>query len=314
MVQSEESPPPQEGRDIDSQIVRVILVTGPSGAGRTTTVRTLEDFGYEVIDNLPLSLLDRLLTGPKLDRPIVLGIDVRNRDFSVDAFLRVIDALTRDPSVDLQVLYLDCAEDELIRRYSETRRKHPLLPDQAPIIGISQERALLVPIRNKADILIDTTGLSPHDLRVEVEAAFGIDSSKNMLLSVQSFSYRRGIPRGVDFVFDCRFLRNPHWEPSLRANDGREKGVADYVKADPDFEQFFQNVLSLMELTAPLFKKSGKSHLSIAFGCTGGQHRSVAMTEIVTDALAEKGLQVSKRHRELERREGDSAPSKGIAH
>lgn len=314
MVQSEESPPPQEGRDIDSQIVRVILVTGPSGAGRTTTVRTLEDFGYEVIDNLPLSLLDRLLTGPKLDRPIVLGIDVRNRDFSVDAFLRVIDALTRDPSVDLQLLYLDCAEDELIRRYSETRRKHPLLPDQAPIIGISQERALLVPIRNKADILIDTTGLSPHDLRVEVEAAFGIDSSKNMLLSVQSFSYRRGIPRGVDFVFDCRFLRNPHWEPSLRASDGREKGVADYVKADPDFEQFLQNVLSLMELTAPLFKKSGKSHLSIAFGCTGGQHRSVAMTEIVTDALAEKGLQVSKRHRELERREGDSAPSKGTAH
>ncbi|WIV51053.1 RNase adapter RapZ [Marivivens sp. LCG002] len=294
--------------------MRVILVTGPSGAGRTTTVRALEDFGYEVIDNLPLSLLDRLLTGPKLDRPIVLGIDVRNRDFSVDAFLRVIDTLTRDPSIEVQLLYLDCAEDELIRRYSETRRKHPLLPDQAPIIGISQERALLVPIRNKADILIDTTGLSPHDLRVEIEAAFGIDSRKNMLLSVQSFSYRRGIPRGVDFVFDCRFLRNPHWEPSLRANDGREKGVADYVKADPDFEQFLQNVLSLMELTVPLFKNSGKSHLSIAFGCTGGQHRSVAMTEIVTDALAEKGLQVSKRHRELERREGDSAPSKGTAH
>lgn len=314
MDQTSKSPLLQDGSDSETQMLRVILVTGPSGAGRTTSVRALEDFGYEVIDNLPLSLLDRLLTGPKLDRPIVLGIDVRNRDFSVDAFLRVIDTLTRDPGVDLQLLYLDCGEDELIRRYSETRRKHPLLPDQAPIIGISQERALLVPIRNKADILIDTTALTPHDLRAEVESAFGVDRNKTMLLSVQSFSYRRGIPRGVDFVFDCRFLRNPHWEPSLRAKDGRDQGVAEYVQADPDFAAYLAQVLSMMEMTAPLFKNNGKSHLSIAFGCTGGQHRSVAMTEIVTDALAEKGLQVSKRHRELERREGEPASHRGTAH
>ncbi len=305
---------PEDGGEVDNQIVHVILVTGPSGAGRTTSVRALEDFGYEVIDNLPVSLLDRLLTGPRLARPIVLGIDVRNRDFSVDAFLGVIDRLTRDPQVDLQLLYLECAEDELIRRYSETRRKHPLLPDQAPIIGIGQEKAILVPIRNKADILIDTTGLTPHDLRGELEGVFSIDRTNTMILSVQSFSYRRGIPRGVDFVFDCRFLRNPHWEPELRPLDGRDKGVADYVRADEAFDQFITQVLSLMEMTAPLFKNSGKSHLSIAFGCTGGQHRSVAMTEIVTDALAEKGLQVSKRHRELERRDADLAPNRGTAH
>lgn len=311
MVHQETIPRKEDGGHSYSSQTRVVLVTGPSGAGRTTSVRALEDFGFEVIDNLPLSMVDRLLAGPKMSRPIALGIDVRNRDFSVEVFLRVIDHLTQDPEIEVQLLYLDCGEDELIRRYSETRRKHPLLPDEAPINGIAQERALLVPIRNKADILIDTTGLSPHDLWSEIETVFGMGRSTTTLLSVQSFSFRRGVPRGVDFVFDCRFLRNPHWEPTLREKDGRDSDVLEYIAKDAAFAPFVDQIIAMMDVALPAFKNNGKPHLSIAFGCTGGQHRSVAVTEFVTDALAEKALQVSKRHRELERREGETSAYRG---
>lgn len=299
------------GREPEEDRPDVVLVTGPSGAGRTTSVHALEDLGFETIDNLPLSLVPRILSGAKIDRPLALGIDVRNRDFSIDTFIQLIDELTADPNVSMRLLFLDCAEDELIKRYAETRRKHPLLPDQAPIVGIAQEKALLVPIRNKADFLIETTGLTPHDLRNELGRSFASESDKAMVLSVQSFSYRRGIPRGVDYVFDCRFLRNPHWDQTLRALDGRDTSVADYVREDDAFAPFLSSILSMVELVLPAFRESGKSHLAIAFGCTGGQHRSVALTEILANALAEKGLQVSKRHREMERRDAEAPALRG---
>jgi UPF0042 nucleotide-binding protein len=281
---------------------RIVLVTGPSGAGRSTAINALEDLGWEVIENIPLSLLPRLIDGPPLSRPLALGIDVRNRDFGTDALIEAIDRLVARPDIAEQVLYLDCSEDELVRRYSETRRRHPLAPTDSPLTGIQRERELLIPIRARADILIDSTGMSPHDLRAEVEAWFAPGEGRMLGITIQSFSYKRGLPRGLDMVFDCRFLRNPHWDASLRQKDGRDATVETFIAADPQFQPFFDKVHDLVGFLLPAFRAEGKSHLSIGFGCTGGQHRSVAMTERLAKALAEEGWQVSKRHRELERR------------
>jgi UPF0042 nucleotide-binding protein len=281
---------------------RLVLVTGPSGAGRSTAIHALEDLGYEAIDNLPLSLVPRLLDGPPMGQPLALGIDVRNRDFSAQALIELIDRLTRRPDVAPEVLYLDCAPEELQRRYAETRRRHPMAPDETPEIGIAREVDLLAPIRVRADVLVDTTGMSPHDLKAEVARSFGGPSADRLAVSVHSFSYKRGIPRGLDLMFDCRFLRNPHWLPELRERDGRDAAVAAHVAADPRHAEFLRRVSDLLLLLLPAQIEEGKSHLAIGFGCTGGQHRSVAVAEDVAKALAEAGWQVSKRHRELERR------------
>lgn len=281
---------------------RLLLVTGPSGAGRTTAIAALEDMGCETIDNLPLSLIPRLLDGPPLDRVIALGIDVRTRDFSATALIELIDRLTRDPMVEAELIYLDCAPDVLIRRYSETRRRHPLAPAEAPRLGIEREIDLLAPVRVRADVLIDTSEMSPHDLKAELARWYGATPDQRMAVSVQSFSYKRGVPRGVDMIFDCRFLANPYWEPALRALDGRSPAVAEYVAADPRFAPFFDKLIDLIALLLPAQIDEGKTHLAIGFGCTGGQHRSVALAEKLGDALALQGWQVSKRHRELERR------------
>ena len=281
---------------------RLLLVTGPSGAGRSTAIHALEDLGFEAIDNLPLSLVPRLLDGPALGRPIALGIDVRNRDFSATALIELIDHLTRNPDVALELLYLDCHPDALVRRYSDTRRRHPLTPAEDPAVGVDQEIDLLRPIKVRADVLIDTSDMSPHDLRAEIGRFFGTGAATRPAVSVHSFSYKRGVPRGVDMIFDCRFLANPHWQEHLRALDGRDAAVAAYVEADPRHAEFFRLVREMTLLVLPAQVEEGKTHLAIGFGCTGGQHRSVAVAEKLAKALAEAGWQVSKRHRELERR------------
>jgi UPF0042 nucleotide-binding protein len=288
---------------------RLVMVTGPSGAGRTTTIHALEDLGYEAIDNLPLSLVPRLIDGPPLGRPIALGIDARNREFSAASMIELVDLLTRDPSVSLELIYLDCSPTELIRRYSQTRRRHPMAGDESPAEGIAREVELLAPIRARADVLIDTTEMTPHDLKAEADRWFGRDTAPGMAISVQSFSYRRGLPRGVDMVFDCRFLRNPHWVPGLRALDGRDPGVAAHVESDPRFGEFFQRLSDMLEFLLPAHAAEGRAHLIIGFGCTGGQHRSVAVAEKLGKLLAEAGWPVSKRHRELERRGMDTPPT-----
>lgn len=286
---------------------RVVLVTGPSGAGRSTALAALEDLGYEIIDNLPFSLIPRLLDGPPLSRPIALGIDVRNRDFSAAGLIELIDRLTRLPEIALEVLYLDCRPEELLRRYSETRRRHPLAPGDSPADGIAAEIDLLAPIRVRAEVLIDTTELSPHDLKAEIGRWFGAAGSAQLAVSVHSFSFKRGVPRGLDMMFDCRFLRNPHWVPELRPLDGRAPEVAAYLAKDPHYAPFLSRVRDLLLFVLPAHVVEGKSHLAIGFGCTGGQHRSVAVTENMVISLADAGWQVSKRHRELERRAGGTA-------
>ncbi len=296
--------------DPDQQLntAQLVLITGPAGAGRSTSIHVLEDLGYEAIDNMPLSLVPRLLDGPARPRPLALGIDTRNREFSVDSLLELIEALAARPDTDLTVLYLDCRSDVLLRRYSETRRRHPMAPEESPQTGITRELDLLSPIRDRADTLVDTSDLNVHQLRDEIERWFAPEAGRHMSLSLHSFSYKRGLPRSIDMVFDCRFLANPHWEPELRSLDGRDAPVAAYVMADPKCAPFFDRVLDLILLLLPAYRDEGKSHLSIAFGCTGGQHRSVTLVETLAKALAENDLQVSIRHRELECRKGDERP------
>ncbi len=281
---------------------RIIIVTGPSGAGRSSAINALEDAGFEAIDNLPLSLVPRLLDGPPLLRPIALGVDVRNREFSVDRLLGLVERLQKRPEMASELLYLDCGPDTLVRRFSETRRRHPLSPADTPLTGILREVELMAPVRERADHLIDTTALSPHDLRAELLRTLVPDSGLPMALSVQSFSYKRGLPRGVDMVFDCRFLANPHWQPDLREKDGRDAPVAAHVGADPRFQPFFDRVHDLVTSLLDAYVDEGKASLTIAFGCTGGRHRSVVLAEKLGKALAAEGWLVSRRHRELERK------------
>tara|TARA_R110002020_G_scaffold226366_1_gene436798 strand:- start:738 stop:1658 length:921 start_codon:yes stop_codon:yes gene_type:complete len=280
---------------------RVVLVTGPSGAGRSSALNVLEDAGFEAIDNLPLRLLPALLDGNAQDRSMALGIDTRNRDFSTNVVVDLLAQLRLRSDCTVDLLYLDCDTDTLLRRYSETRRRHPLAPADRPAIGIQREQDLLRPIRERADVLIDTSSLNIHQLRAEVEHWFAPDGRHHLSVSVQSFSYKRGLPRAVDTLYDCRFLRNPYWEPTLRHLNGTDSDVAAHVTGDPRFAEFADKVLDLSLLLLPAYRDEGKSHFSIAFGCTGGQHRSVAMAELHALRLAEHGWQVSIRHRELDR-------------
>lgn len=291
----------------DENAQRVVLVTGPSGAGRSTAINVLEDLGFEAIDNLPLSLVPRVLEGPARPVPLALGVDTRNRDFSVSNLIELIDGLTRNPCYAAEVLYIDCDPEVLVRRYNETRRRHPLSPAGAPREGVDAERDLLAPIRARADILVDTSDLSPHDLKAELATFFDTKPDRRMSVSVQSFSYKRGVPRGVDIMFDCRFLANPHWEAGLRPLTGLDPRVQSYVENDPRFDEYYARLKDLILFTLPAHKEEGKSHLAIGFGCTGGQHRSVTLAEKMADSLAQAGWPVSIRHRELERRAQDAA-------
>lgn len=281
----------------------LVLVTGPSGAGRSTAVQTLEDIGFEAIDNLPLSLLARLFEATEPDHTLVLGIDVRNRDFSVNGFQESL-AWLRAQGARVEVLFLDCRTEVLQRRYSETRRRHPLAPAEDPVIGITREAELLLPIRDLADAVIDTSDTTPHDLRAELARRFDPDPADRMAVTLHSFGYKRGMPRGIDMVFDCRFLTNPYWDDTLRAADGRDPRVRAFVAADARFAPFVSKVNDVAEFLLPAYRDEGKSHLSVGFGCTGGQHRSVTMAITMAEALRAAGWRVSVRHHELERRDG----------
>ncbi|WP_420326894.1 RNase adapter RapZ [Mameliella sp.] len=292
---------------------RIVFVTGPSGAGRSSAINVLEDLGFESIDNIPLSLVPRLVdhdTPPA--RPLALGIDVRNRDFSAEGLLQLYEILTDQMRAPVDLLYVDCTDEVLVRRYSETRRRHPMAPDEMPVDGVVREKALLTDVRSRADILIDTSELSVHDLRAELEGWFGEVTGQGTAVSVQSFSYKRGLPQGLDVVFDCRFLRNPHWEPDLRAFTGLDPQVASFVAGDPRYEDFLDRLTGLVLLMLPAVVAEGKAHFAIGFGCTGGLHRSVAVTENVAAALAQEGWRVSIRHRELERRGGTPVSERGV--
>jgi UPF0042 nucleotide-binding protein len=291
----------------------IVIMSGPAGSGRTTAIRALEDIGFEAIDNLPLSFLPRLFAGGPVDRPVVIGIDPRNREFAVDALLSALSEVETATGRAPVVVYLDCDATTLIQRYSETRRRHPLSPHEAPLVGIEREAALLAPLRARADVLIDTRSMTPHDLRAEMRRQFGEEAARDGLaVTLQSFSYKRGVPRGVDMVIDVRFLKNPHWDPDLRPRDGRDPAVRAFVETDPAYAPFYARLADLVTFLLPAYRAEGKSYFSLGLGCTGGKHRSVALVEALAKTLAAAGWQVSIRHRDLERAVDDAAVGAGV--
>ncbi|EKE44712.1 hypothetical protein OCGS_1095 [Oceaniovalibus guishaninsula JLT2003] len=297
---------PAPARLPDTAAARLVLITGPSGAGRSTAINVLEDMGFEAIDNLPISMIGRLLQaddGAQV-RPLALGIDVRNRHFSPAAMLRMMDDLAASPELQAELVYLDARPDTLRTRYSETRRRHPLAPEETPDAGIARELALLAPVRERADYLIDTSELTPHDLRAELTRRFAPDGAPGLALTIESFSYKRGLPQGADIVLDMRFLRNPHWVPALRDLDGRDPAVAAHVAQDRRYDAAFGRIVELVLSLLPAYLEEGKAHFALAIGCTGGQHRSVAVVDALAKRLASEGWRVSTRHLELERRAG----------
>lgn len=282
----------------------LLLVTGLSGAGKTTAMNTLEDQGWETVENLPLSLLGALieapaLTGEEARPPLALGVDSRTRDFDGTRLLRQLRQLRQLRGQSAELLFLDCSSAELTRRFSRTRRRHPLAPDRPVADGIAQERALLDDLRAAADHLIDTTDLQPNVLGKMVRDRFRERTNATPVLSIESFGFSRGVPRNADTVFDVRFLNNPYWEATLRPLTGQDGAVGAYVAADKDYGPFLDAVRSLLSVSLPRALSEGKSYLTVAFGCTGGRHRSVHVSEQVAEWLRAEGYSPTVVHRDL---------------
>jgi len=284
---------------------RLLLVTGMSGAGKSTAVRTLEDLGWEVVDNLPLMLLDRFLDAPVApgaegeDRPLAVVIDSRTRGFDPQRIVARLARL-REHGDDVALLFLECQGTELVRRFSETRRRHPLALDRPAEDGIAQERELLGPLRRAADHLVDTTDSSSNTLQQELRARFAIHDT-GATLAIMSFGFARGVPRNADLVLDMRFLRNPHWDSVLRPMTGLDAPVAAYVAQDPAYPEAIERIEGLLELLLPRYAAEGKSYVTVAFGCTGGKHRSVHVAETIAALLRDKGFSPTIVHRDLAR-------------
>jgi UPF0042 nucleotide-binding protein len=299
-----------------SEAKRVLLVTGMSGAGRTTALKSLEDLGWETSDNLPLALVDRLLASPpppgdvEDDRPLAVGIDSRTRGFDAAAILKRIEALRSAGKLAIEILFLDCSGAVLVQRYSATRRRHPLALDRPAEDGIVQERELLRPLRDAADMLIDTSGHTTNSLQQEMRERFGGGRAAEPTLMVTSFGFSRGLPRGADLVFDCRFLRNPHWVPALRPGTGLDEDVAAYVRGDPVYEEAMSRFEDLLLLLLPRYAGEGKSYVTVAIGCTGGRHRSVHIADRIGRRLREAGFSPTITHRDLTHRTSDAAEGK----
>lgn len=282
---------------------RILLVTGLSGAGKSTVLRTLEDVGWETVDNLPLSLLNHLLATPlpagaEAARSLALGLDSRTRGFDAEKLVRQIKRLARERGQAVETLCLECGTQELLRRYSETRRRHPLAPDRPATDGIAEERELMAPLKRWADHVVDTTEIDANALRLLVRERFG-DGADAPTLTVQSFGFARGLPRNADLVFDMRFLRNPHWEPALRELTGLDQAVSDYVTEDPAYEAALSRIEELLLILLPRYRAEGKAYVQVAFGCTGGRHRSVHVAERVAARLRAEGFSPTLDHRDL---------------
>jgi UPF0042 nucleotide-binding protein len=295
-----------DSRTRQRKTARVVVVTGMSGAGKTSVLKTLQDLGYETVDHVPLSLLGRLVmpaepngSGPK--GPVAVGIDIRTRDFGIEAFFEQVDRLAAETEAEVQLMFLDCDDDELRRRYTVTRHRHPLAIDRPLTDGIALERRTIFPLRARADIVIDTSQLSLGELKRIVGEQFALRTEPGLAIFVTSFSFRLGLPREADLVFDVRFLANPYYESALRPLTGRDPEIAAFIRKDDGWPPFLDALTGLMRPLLPRYAAEGKSYLTIAVGCTGGRHRSVFVAEQLVAWLRGLDLRVHLHHRDVDR-------------
>ena len=283
----------------------VLFVTGLSGAGKSTVLHTLQDLGWETIDNFPVRLFERLFDLPSSQgqgtpaMPIAVGFDSRTRGFLPDKILARIEKLAQREELDISLLVLDCSGAELERRYSETRRRHPMASDRPAYDGIAEERRLIQPFREQADQIIDTTNLSANDLQMLVREQFAIAGQAGTTVQISSFGFSRGVPHNADLMFDMRFLRNPHWDKGLREKTGLTPEVGAFVAADPAFDEAMQRIYDMLLFLLPRYEVTGKAYVNIAFGCTGGKHRSVYVAETISKWLQDAGFSPTVSHRNL---------------
>ncbi len=303
-------PPPHSASDSAANRQRVLLVTGLLGAGKTTALRVLEDLGWETIDNFPIRMLGQLIGKPGdvaegLKSPLAIGFDSRTRGFDPHAIIERVKRLTERQDLEVTTLFLDCSGQELERRYNETRRRHPLAADMPAASGIAAERELMEPLRRWADMVVVTTDMSANDLQQQIRERFAPLSGHGITITVSSFGFSRGMPPVADLVFDMRFLDNPHWVEQLRPLTGKDAPVADHIRRDPAFEVVFGQIRDLLLTLLPRYEAQGKAYVHIAFGCTGGRHRSVFTAEQMTAALREQGYSPTVLHRNLGSRAAD---------
>ena len=289
---------------------RVLLVTGLLGAGKTTALKLLEDIGWETIDNFPIRLLDRLIDSPALAdeaprAPLAIGFDSRTRGFNPRETIALVKRLSKRDDIELTTLFLDCASAELERRYNETRRRHPLAQDMPVTSGIRAERELLEPLRRWADSVIDTSSYSAPELGQVMRERFASASVQLATITITSFGFARGMPPLADLVFDMRFLDNPHWQADLKPLTGLDAPVADYIRRDPAFAEAFTRIRDLVLFLLPRYEAQAKAYVNIAFGCTGGRHRSVFFAEELGAALRNAGFSPTLLHRNLGARAAD---------
>lgn len=279
----------------------VLLVTGLSGAGKASILRTLEDLGFETVDNPPLQILPELVEDG--DAPLAIGVDTRSRGFDASALLDLVGRLRSDPGIAANLIFATAEEPVLLRRYSETRRRHPLAPGGAlgsrVTEGIAREAALLAPLRDAADWVVDTSELPLPELRRLIERRFRPENAAGLSIGIVSFGFPKGLPREADLVWDVRFLRNPHYDPALRPMTGRDAPIAAFVESDATFTPFWDRMTGMMELLLPRYVAEGKKYLTVAIGCTGGRHRSVLVAERLATHLASLGWRVDLIHRDL---------------
>ena len=286
----------------------ILLVTGLSGAGKTTALRVLEDLGWEAIDNFPIRLLGGLIGRSGSDEqqtPLAIGFDSRTRGFIPQDIIAKVKELSERGDLLVTTVFLDCASGELERRYNETRRRHPMAQGRPVRVGIQAERELLEPLRRWADVVIDTTEFSSNQLQQNVREQFGDTAPQSMSIIISSFGFARGTPPLADLVFDMRFLDNPHWIEELREQTGLDKPVGDHIRTDPAFDTAFAQIRGLLGTLLPRYAAQGKSYVNIAFGCTGGRHRSVFTAARMADALQEDGFSPTVIHRNLASRAAD---------
>ncbi len=287
----------------------VVLVTGMSGAGRTSALRALEDAGYEAVDNLPLSLLPSLIRPDEASgRALAIGVDTRTRGFAADALVATFERARAEAGLDARLVFIDCEDETLRRRFTETRRRHPLATDRPLADGIRAERVMLRDVRDRADLVIDTSGLSQADFRRRVQDSLPLEAAPGLAVQVISFAYRNGLPRDADLVFDVWFLANPHYQSDLRPLTGRDDAVADFIARDSGCAGFVDGLTAMLTALLPRYEREGKSYLTIAVGCTGGRHRSVYIAERLATWLRAHGRRCGLLHRDLslERPGGDA--------